>query len=45
MSAVAPTASAPSPPRQSGSSLTVAAQMFAADFLKLCSFGRAHRTR
>jgi ABC-type transport system involved in multi-copper enzyme maturation permease subunit len=32
MSAVAPTASAP---RQSGSSVTVAAQMFGADFLKL----------
>ncbi|HEY5344503.1 MAG TPA: ABC transporter permease [Solirubrobacteraceae bacterium] len=38
MSAVAPTAptaSVPSPPDQSGSSLTVAAQMFGADFLKL----------
>ena len=38
MSAVAPaapTASAPSPPHQSGSSLTVATQMFGADFLKL----------
>lgn len=35
MSAVAPTASAPSPSRQSDSSLTVAAQMLGADFLKL----------
>ncbi len=38
MSAVAPaapTASAPSPPHQGGSSLTVASQMFGADFLKL----------
>lgn len=35
MSAVAPTAGAPSAPRRGGSSLTVAAQMFGADFLKL----------
>jgi len=35
MSAVAPTVSAPSAPRQSGSWATVAAQMFGADFLKL----------
>ena len=35
MSAVAPIASAPSPSRQSGSSVTVAAQMVGADFLKL----------
>ncbi len=35
MSAVAPTAGAPSQPRQSASSAAVAAQMFGADFLKL----------
>jgi ABC-type transport system involved in multi-copper enzyme maturation permease subunit len=35
MSAVAPVASAPSPPRQGDSPVTVAAQMFGADFLKL----------
>jgi len=35
MSAVAPTAGTSSSPRQSGSSVTVAAQMFGADFLKL----------
>jgi ABC-type transport system involved in multi-copper enzyme maturation permease subunit len=35
MSAVAPTASAPSPPRQGDSPVTVAAQMLGADFLKL----------
>jgi ABC-type transport system involved in multi-copper enzyme maturation permease subunit len=35
MSTVAPTAGAPSSPRRSGSSLTVAAQMLGADFLKL----------
>jgi ABC-type transport system involved in multi-copper enzyme maturation permease subunit len=35
MSAVAPTASASAPRREGGSSVTVAAQMFGADFLKL----------